>query len=103
MSAVSPPVLVPGGRVLQRLAVGTSGGALVLLGLVLVPLPGPGWLIVAAGSGLLGTEFPWAAAVSRRLRTALSAAVAVSDRLPAGRVLLVLAVVASTVLPLLLL
>lgn len=34
-----------------------AGFALVALGLVLVPLPGPGWLIVALGLGLLALEF----------------------------------------------
>ena len=90
-------------RVLRRLAVGAGGGSLVLLGLVLVPLPGPGWLVVAAGTGLLGTEFPWAAGPARRLQGALSATTRWSERLPGGRPLLVLAVVASSALPLLVL
>lgn len=36
------------------------GGVIVLLGLFLVPLPGPGWLIVFLGLGVLATEFAWA-------------------------------------------
>ena len=36
------------------------GTAIVLLGLVLVPFPGPGWLIVFLGLGILATEFAWA-------------------------------------------
>lgn len=43
-----------------RIAVGVLGVAIVLGGLVLVPLPGPGWLIVFAGLALLATEFAWA-------------------------------------------
>ncbi len=43
-----------------RVAVGVLGTAIVLGGLVLVPLPGPGWLIVFAGLALLSTEFAWA-------------------------------------------
>ena len=36
-------------------------GALVVLGgIVLIPLPGPGWLIVFGGLALLATEFEWA-------------------------------------------
>ncbi len=31
-----------------------------MLGLALVPLPGPGWLIVFLGLGVLATEFTWA-------------------------------------------
>ena len=29
-------------------------------GLLLVPLPGPGWLVVFLGLAILGTEFAWA-------------------------------------------
>jgi uncharacterized protein (TIGR02611 family) len=32
----------------------------VVLGIVLIPLPGPGWLIVFAGLAVLATEFVWA-------------------------------------------
>lgn len=43
-----------------RVAVGVVGTMIVLGGLVLIPLPGPGWLIVFAGLALLSTEFAWA-------------------------------------------
>ena len=42
---------------MYRLVVAALGLAVVALGLVLVPFPGPGWLIVIAGLALLGTEF----------------------------------------------
>lgn len=31
-----------------------------MLGLVMVPYPGPGWLTVFAGLAILAHEFPWA-------------------------------------------
>ncbi len=34
--------------------------AVVLTGLALVPLPGPGWAIVFIGLGMLALEFEWA-------------------------------------------
>ncbi len=43
-----------------RIGVGILGTLVVLLGLVLVPFPGPGWLIVFVGLGILATEFAWA-------------------------------------------
>jgi uncharacterized protein (TIGR02611 family) len=46
--------------VVYRVAVGVVGGAIVLGGLALIPLPGPGWLIVFGGLALLATEFAWA-------------------------------------------
>jgi uncharacterized protein (TIGR02611 family) len=40
--------------------VGVVGAAVVSLGLILVPLPGPGWLIVILGLSILAIEFDWA-------------------------------------------
>ena len=42
---------------LYRMAVGALGTVVVVLGLVLVPLPGPGWLVVFLGLAVLGSEF----------------------------------------------
>ena len=38
------------------------------LGIVLIPLPGPGWLIVFAGLAILATEFVWAERLLRFAR-----------------------------------
>jgi uncharacterized protein (TIGR02611 family) len=46
---------------LRKVAVGVTGGAIVVLGLILIPLPGPGIPVVIAGIVLLSTEFLWAA------------------------------------------
>jgi uncharacterized protein (TIGR02611 family) len=43
-----------------RIVVAVVGAAVVLLGLFLVPFPGPGWLVVFIGLGILATEFAWA-------------------------------------------
>ena len=43
-----------------RVGVGIIGGLIVALGLVTIPLPGPGWLTVLAGLFVLATEFLWA-------------------------------------------
>lgn len=42
---------------LYRAAVGAFGTLVVVVGLVLVPLPGPGWLVVFMGLAVLGSEF----------------------------------------------
>ena len=41
----------------RKIAIGVLGGLVVILGLILVPYPGPGWLIVFAGLAILSTEF----------------------------------------------
>ncbi|WP_433869479.1 TIGR02611 family protein [Saccharopolyspora sp. CA-218241] len=43
-----------------RVGLGTLGAIVLIAGLVMVPYPGPGWLIVFAGLGILATEFHWA-------------------------------------------
>lgn len=43
--------------------VGILGGLVVLVGLVMIPYPGPGWLVVFAGLAILATEFEFAAKV----------------------------------------
>jgi uncharacterized protein (TIGR02611 family) len=44
-------------RAVYRIVVALLGVVITLGGLLLVPLPGPGWLIVFAGLALLATEF----------------------------------------------
>lgn len=41
---------------LYRIVVAIIGVLVILVGLVLVPLPGPGWLIVAVGVGIIALE-----------------------------------------------
>jgi uncharacterized protein (TIGR02611 family) len=43
-----------------RVCVGILGGLIVAVGLVTIPLPGPGWLTVIAGLFVLASEFTWA-------------------------------------------
>jgi uncharacterized protein (TIGR02611 family) len=43
-----------------RIAVGVIGVVVLGLGIVAIPYPGPGWLIVFAGLGILASEFAWA-------------------------------------------
>lgn len=58
----------PVGRIVWRVAVTVAGVAVIAVGIILLPLPGPGWLIIFAGLGLLGTEYTWAARLLTWLR-----------------------------------
>jgi uncharacterized protein (TIGR02611 family) len=48
--------------------VSTIGAAITVVGIVLLPLPGPGMLVVGLGLGILSTEYRWPGRLSRRLR-----------------------------------
>ncbi|QCB51016.1 TIGR02611 family protein [Rhodococcus sp. PAMC28707] len=43
-----------------RIVIGVVGLAVLVLGIIAIPYPGPGWLIVFAGLGILASEFTWA-------------------------------------------
>ncbi|MBF6170205.1 TIGR02611 family protein [Nocardia blacklockiae] len=47
-------------NLVYRIVVGVVGVAVLAAGIVAIPYPGPGWLIVFAGLGILATEFVWA-------------------------------------------
>ncbi|MGA3563799.1 TIGR02611 family protein [Melissospora conviva] len=50
----------PTGRVALRIFISVAGALVVAVGVVLIPLPGPGWLLVIAGLAIWGVEFHWA-------------------------------------------
>ena len=72
------PALVGRGalRLARRALIVVLGSATVVVGLLLIPLPGPGSLIVFLGISLLGREFAWARRLSRRARRDVVRAVA---------------------------
>lgn len=45
----------------KKILVGIIGTIVVLVGIVLIPYPGPGWLVVFGGLAILATEFEFAA------------------------------------------
>ncbi len=65
-------------RAARKVAVGFAGVVVIAVGVVLIPLPGPGWLIVFTGMAILATEFPAA-------RRTLDRAKARARRLIEGR------------------
>lgn len=62
---------LPGGPILWQVVIGLAGGIVVLGGLLLIPLPGPGWAIVFLGLAIWATEFRWAQGLLRRARQIL--------------------------------
>jgi uncharacterized protein (TIGR02611 family) len=59
----------PIGRLVWRVIIGFVGGLITVLGAIALVGPGPGFLIVLAGLGILASEFAWAARVMAHTRT----------------------------------
>ena len=70
----------------KRTAVMVVGGLLVVAGVALLVLPGPGLLLIIAGLAVLATEFVWAERVlDSTKRRAASASKVVGRRVRRGR------------------
>lgn len=50
----------PGTRLVLRAGVGVVGTLVVITGIILLPLPGPGWAIIFLGIAIWAVEFTWA-------------------------------------------
>jgi uncharacterized protein (TIGR02611 family) len=61
----------PHSHMIYRIAVGIVGLLIVTLGLIMVPFPGPGWLVVFLGLAIWASEFEWAQRLLQRARAAL--------------------------------
>jgi uncharacterized protein (TIGR02611 family) len=57
-----------------RAAVVLAGFVVVLVGLAMIPLPGPGLLVIAAGLAVLALEFAWAERLLERTVDQMSVA-----------------------------
>lgn len=55
-------------HVLVRMARMAGGFVLLVVGIIAIPLPGPGWLLVAAGLALLARDVAWADRLLRLVR-----------------------------------
>ena len=47
-------------KVAKRIAIGIVGGTILLMGIAMIVLPGPGIAAILAGLGILAIEFAWA-------------------------------------------
>ena len=85
----------------RRVVIGVTGACVVLLGLVLVPLPGPGWPIVFLGFVVLSSEFAWAERVRREVEVRAAGVLRRSAAAPRSvRVTIRFVSLASLVIPL---
>ena len=56
----------------RRIVVAVVGGTVLLIGLALVVLPGPAFVVIPIGLAILSLEFAWARSWLQRVRRSLS-------------------------------
>lgn len=56
----------------RRIAIGVVGSTVLLVGLVMIVLPGPAIVVIPIGLAILGLEFAWARYWLRKLRHGIS-------------------------------
>lgn len=59
---------------MQKFFIGLMGGTVLLIGIALLVLPGPGLPIIAAGLAILATQFLWARRAMRNAKDAVAKA-----------------------------
>lgn len=60
-------------RQARRIVIAVMGTTMILIGLALLILPGPGLVVIPLGLAILGIEFAWANRWLRRLRNGVAA------------------------------
>jgi tellurite resistance protein TerC len=55
-------------RILRRIIVAVIGGTILLIGIALIVLPGPAFVVIPLGLVILASEFAWARSLLRRGR-----------------------------------
>jgi Putative transmembrane protein (PGPGW) len=61
-------------RPLRKLIVGLIGGTILLIGVALLVLPGPAFIVIPIGLAILATEFAWAQRMGVRARAMVAKA-----------------------------
>ena len=55
-------------RQARKVVIAVVGFTIVLLGLVMIVTPGPGWLVILLGLSILSAEFVWARRLMKRIK-----------------------------------
>ena len=55
-------------RTFRRIVIGIAGFTVLAVGIALIVLPGPAFIVIPLGLGILATEFVWARRLLRRIK-----------------------------------
>ena len=57
-------------RYARRIVIAVVGGCMVLVGVAMIVLPGPAFIVIPAGLGVLALEFAWARLWLKKIKAA---------------------------------
>jgi tellurite resistance protein TerC len=55
-------------RIARRIGIGIVGGSVLVVGVLMIVLPGPAFVVIPLGLGILSLEFAWARSWLRKIR-----------------------------------
>ncbi len=56
-------------RKIKKIIISIVGGILLIIGIIMIIVPGPAYLIIPAGLGILGSEYMWARKLHQKLKS----------------------------------
>jgi tellurite resistance protein TerC len=56
----------------KRIVVGVIGGTILLIGILMIILPGPAMIFIPIGLSILGTEYLWAKRLLRKIKKTIA-------------------------------
>jgi uncharacterized protein (TIGR02611 family) len=66
------PLLIETLKKAKRVIVIVVGFTVLLLGIVMIVLPGPAFIVIPLGLGILATEFVWARRLLNKIKSKIS-------------------------------
>jgi tellurite resistance protein TerC len=67
-------------KVAKRIAIGIVGGSVLAVGVAMIVLPGPAFIVIPAGLGILAIEFAWARSWLRKIKAKAQAVTGLGAR-----------------------
>ena len=55
-------------KLAKRIAIGIVGGSVLVIGVLMIVLPGPAFVVIPVGLGILSLEFAWARSWLRKIK-----------------------------------
>jgi uncharacterized protein (TIGR02611 family) len=69
-------------KIVRRVIVSVVGTTVLLIGIALLVLPGPAFIVIPVGLAILATEYAWARRWLKKARQIASGVVSSQDRVP---------------------